>query len=119
MKRTTGRSAERVKVSRRTGNVFAQLRRPEADDLLRKSRVLSIINEVLEERHLDQSKAAEILKIDQADVSRLMHGKLSRFSLDRLMTLVDRLNVAIDLHQDRDANGHLVVRVQRHELAGA
>lgn len=119
MKRTTGKSEEKLRITRRTGNVFAQLGRPEADDLLRKSRVLNVINEVLEERHLDQSAAAEILKIDQADVSRLMHGKLSRFSLDRLMALVDRLNVAIVLHQDRDANGHLVVRAERHELACA
>lgn len=119
MKKTTGAREEKVKVTRRTGNVFAQLGRPEADDLLRKSRVLGVINEVLEERRLDQSAAAEILKIDQADVSRLMHGKLSRFSLERLLTLVDRLEVAIDLHQDRDAQGHLVVRAERRELACA
>lgn len=102
-----------VEIVRRTGNVFAQLKRPEADDLLRKSRVLSLINDVIEERKLDQAGAAEVLQIDQADVSRLVHGKLSRFSLDRLMTLVDRLGVAIDLCQARDADGHLVVTVKQ------
>ena len=119
MKKTTGKSEVKAKVTRRTGNVFAQLGRPDADDLLRKSRVLSVINEVIEERELDQSEAAEILKINQADVSRLMHGKLSRFSLDRLMTLVDRLEVGIDLRQDRDKSGRLVVKVDRRDLARA
>lgn len=112
MKKNTQKNQEKIEIVRRTGNVFAQLRRPEADDLLRKSRVLSVITEVLEEMNLDQAAAAEKLGLDQADISRLIHGKLSRFSLDRLMTLVDRLGVAIDLCQKRDADGNLVVTVR-------
>ncbi|MBV8367541.1 MAG: XRE family transcriptional regulator [Candidatus Eremiobacteraeota bacterium] len=113
MKKTTGPSDEKVKITRRTGNIFAQLNRTDADELLRKSRILNVINEVIEERQLNQSTAAQVLGIDQADVSRLMRGKLSRFSLDRLMTLVDRLHVAINLHQKRDAKGRLIVKVER------
>lgn len=117
MKKTTGPSKGNVKVTRRTGNIFAQLGRPGADDLLRKARVLNVIHDVIEERHLDQAAAAKALKLDQADVSRLLHGKLSRFSLERLLTFVDRLGVAIELDQERDTKGGLVVQVARRDLA--
>jgi predicted XRE-type DNA-binding protein len=117
MKKTMEANAERVEVVRRTGNVFAQLGRRDADDLIRKARVLNVINEVIEEKGLDQAAAAEAMGIDQADVSRLIHGKLTRFSLDRLMTFIDRLDVAIDFRQSRDADGHLIVKVQRHTYA--
>lgn len=112
MKQTIKKKQEKIEIVRRTGNVFAQLKRPEADDLLRKSRVLSVITDVLGEMNLDQAAAAEKLGIDQADVSRLVHGKLSRFSLDRLMTLVDRLGASINLCQTRDAGGNLIVTVE-------
>jgi predicted XRE-type DNA-binding protein len=113
MRKTTENKAASDRMVRRTGNVFAQLGRPDADDLLRKARVLNVINDVIEERGLDQATAAEVLGIDQADVSRLLHGKLGRFSLDRLMTLIDRLGVAISFKQRRDAQGHLIVEVRR------
>lgn len=114
MKNTTATRKENVDVVRRTGNVFAQLGRPDADDLLRKARVLNVIHDVIEDRALDQAATAAAMGIDRADVSRLMHAKLGRFSLDRLLTLVDRLGVAIDFRQHRDANGHLVVDVRRY-----
>ncbi|MHB8147707.1 MAG: helix-turn-helix domain-containing protein, partial [Vulcanimicrobiaceae bacterium] len=81
-----------------------------------KSRVLSIINDAIEVRNLDQTAAAAILGIDQADASRLINGKLRRFSLDRLMAFVDRLNIPIELSQSRDSDGHLVVKVQHLAL---
>ncbi len=117
MKKTMEADADRVEVARRTGNVFAQLGRRESDDLIRKARVLNVINAVIEERGLDQAAAAEAMGIDQADVSRLTHGKLTRFSLDRLMAFIDKLDVAIEFQQSRDAQGHLVVKVR--ELARA
>lgn len=113
MKKNTQAKVEKVKVVRRAGNIFAQLGRRDADDLLRKSRVLNVINNIIEERGLDQAGAAEALGIDQADVSRLIHGKVGRFSLERLMTLVDRLGVAIDFQQSRDKNGHLIIEVRQ------
>ena len=113
MKKVTEAIAENVEIVRQTGNVFGQIGRKDADDLLRKARVLNVINEVIEERALDQSDAAQILGIDQADVSRLIHGKLSRFSLERLMGFVDKLGVSIDFKQSRDSNGHLIIKVEQ------
>ncbi|HTD38516.1 MAG TPA: helix-turn-helix transcriptional regulator [Candidatus Limnocylindrales bacterium] len=102
-------------VTHKSGNVFAQLGRPDADDLLRKARVINVINSVIARRSLTQESAAQLVGVDQADISRLANGRINRFSLDRLLTIVDRLGVAIAMEQRRDADGHLVVEV--HELA--
>jgi predicted XRE-type DNA-binding protein len=102
-------------VTHKPGNVFAQLGRANADDLLRRARVINVINGVIARRRLTQESAAQIAGVDQADISRLANGRVSRFSLDRLLAIVDRLGVAIALQQRRDAAGQLVVEVR--ELA--
>jgi predicted XRE-type DNA-binding protein len=104
-------------VTRMTGNVFAQLGRTNADDLLRRSRVMNVINKAIVERALTQEAAAKAMGIDQADVSRLSNGRVSRFSLDRLLTMVHKLGIEIDLVQRRDDKGNLVVTV--HERVHA
>jgi predicted XRE-type DNA-binding protein len=106
---------EKPDAIRRTGNVFAQLGLPEADDRLRKARVMAVINDIIRRRGLTQEAAAQIAGIDQADISRIGHGRASRFSLDRLLTIVDRFGVPIALEQRRDENGNLIVEVR--ELA--
>jgi len=117
MKKPIEKQGNDIPIVRRTGNIFAQLNRPNADELLRRTRVINVINEVLKERGLDQADAAKLLEIDQADVSRLMHGQVSRFSLDRLMSLVERLGVGITLTQSHDENNRLVVEVLRAQYA--
>ena len=97
----------------RSGNVFAQLGRPDADDLLRKARVMNVINDAIEARGLTQEAAAAQTGLDQADVSRIVNGSVTRFSLDRLLTVVDRLGIPIVLEQRRDRQGNLVVEVRR------
>jgi predicted XRE-type DNA-binding protein len=105
--------------TRKNGHVFAQLGRPDADDLLRKTRVMNVINDVVKRRGLTQEAAAELAGVDQADVSRLANGRVSGFSLGRLMTIVDRLGIEIHFEQRRDERGHLVVNVREiaHERA--
>jgi predicted XRE-type DNA-binding protein len=68
-----------------SGNVFADLHLPRADDLLAKAELTAKIIAEIERRRLTQSQAAGILGIDQPKVSALTQGKLSGFSIERLM----------------------------------
>ena len=52
-----------------------------------------------------------------ADVSRISNGKLDRFSLERLMTMIHRLGIDIELVQTRDQDGYLIVNVRRLEIS--
>jgi predicted XRE-type DNA-binding protein len=68
-----------------SGNVFADLNLPHADDLLAKAELAAKIIAEIQHRRLTQSQAAATLGIDQPKVSALKQGKLSGFSIERLL----------------------------------
>ena len=71
-----------------SGNVFADLGLPEPDDLMAKAELAAKIVAELQRRRLTQSQASQILGIDQPKISALKQGKLSGFSIERLMRLL-------------------------------
>src|ERR1700730_3533374 len=68
-----------------SGNVFADLKLPEADDLLAKAELAVKIIAEIQRRRLTQAQAGAILGIDQPKISALKQGRLSGFSIERLM----------------------------------
>jgi predicted XRE-type DNA-binding protein len=68
-----------------SGNVFADLRLPQPDDLMAKAELAAKIIAEIQSRGITQSEAAAILRIDQPKISALKQGKLSSFSIERLM----------------------------------
>ncbi len=88
---------EEMKVTRSSGNVFADMGLPDADDALAKAKVAYVINSVIKRRKLTQVKAGEILGLDQANVSRLMCGRLNGFTLDRLFRLLNALDIDVEV----------------------
>lgn len=68
-----------------TGNVFADLDLPHAEEMLAKAELAQRIVIILGQRRLTQAKAAEILGVDQPKISALKRGRLSGFSLSRLL----------------------------------
>lgn len=67
-----------------SGNVFADLGLPDAEEALAKARLAQEIVETIERKGLSQSEAAEMMGLDQPKVSALVRGRLSGFSTDRL-----------------------------------
>ena len=68
-----------------SGNVFADLNLPEADDLLAKAELAAKIIAEVQRRRMTQVQAAAVLGIDQPKISALKQGKLSGFSIERLV----------------------------------
>ena len=71
-----------------SGNVFADLKLPQADHLLAKAELAAKILDEIGRRRLTQKQAASILGIDQPKISALKQGKLSAFSIERLLRLL-------------------------------
>jgi predicted XRE-type DNA-binding protein len=80
-----------------SGNVFADLSLPKADDLLAKAELAAKIIGEIERRRLTQSQAAAILGVDQPKVSALKQGRLSSFSIERLMRFLLLLGRDIEI----------------------
>lgn len=68
-----------------SGNVFADLGFHNAEEMLAKSVLAHKITAIIQRRRLTQSQAAKILGVDQPKISALKRGRLSAFSLERLM----------------------------------
>lgn len=73
-------------------NVFADLNLPNPEELLKKSELVFKINNLIKEKKLNQIEAANLLDVDQPKISDLKRGKLSRFSLERLIRFLDKLD---------------------------
>jgi predicted XRE-type DNA-binding protein len=95
-----------------SGNVFADLNLPQADDLLAKAELTSKIIAEIQRRRLTQSQAAAILGIDQPKVSALKQGKLSGFSIERLMRLLLVLGRDIEITVKGRAKSGSVARLR-------
>jgi len=95
-----------------SGNVFADLNLPRADDLLAKAELAAKIIAEIQRRRLTQSQAAAILGIDQPKVSALSQGKLSGFSIERLMRLLLVLGRDIEITVKGRAKSKSVARLR-------
>lgn len=80
-----------------SGNVFADLNLPQADDLLAKAELTAKIIAEIQRRRMTQIQAAELLGVDQPKVSALKQGKLSGFSIERLMRFLLLLGRDIEI----------------------
>ncbi len=109
--------------TRTSGNVFEDLRVDEPAEALAKSELAALIARALRTRGLTQAAAAKLLGIDQPKVSELLRGRLTRFSTERLITLLTRLgrDIEIVVREPRSASatpaGRIQVRAVRSRVA--
>lgn len=85
------------KVTKGSGNVFADLALENAGEMQTRARLGHQIYSIIKERGLKQKEAAQVLGLTQPDVSELMNGRFSDFSVDRLLNLLVRLNQDIEI----------------------
>lgn len=80
-----------------SGNVFADLGVAEPAEALAKAELARRISSIIKHRHLKQADAANLLKIDQPKVSKLIRGQLKDFSIERLMHFLMQLDRDIEI----------------------
>lgn len=78
-------------------NIFADLGIKEPEEALAKAELARRIQKTVTSRKLTQVQAARILGIKQPDVSDLFRGRLYKFSLDRLIHLLNLLDWDVDI----------------------
>lgn len=97
-----------------SGNVFVDLDMQDAKELLVKAELVSRINKIINQRKLKQVAAAEVLGVDQAKISLLARGRLTAFSIERLVKYLNLLDQDIDIviKNARHREGHGRIRVR-------
>jgi predicted XRE-type DNA-binding protein len=91
------RTKNSTKVQESSGNVFADLGLCDPEGRLAKAQLAHQICEVIAARGLTQTKAAEMMGLDQPKVSALMHGKLDGFSAERLLRCLTDMGQEIEI----------------------
>src|SRR5438874_7184613 len=103
MRKTRANGERAIECEEGSGNVFADLGLPDADELLSRAKLGFHVYELLKGRHLKQREIASLLRIKQPEVSHLMNGHFSRFTTDKLLEFLRRLDrkvtIRISLHK--------------------
>ena len=86
-----------IHVETSSGNVFADLGLPDADERQLRVKLAIRLNELIEAEGMTQAAAAHKLGIAQPHVSELKNYKLTRFSSERLLHYITLLNRDVDI----------------------
>ncbi len=106
------RSAEpRESITRGTGNVFADLGFPDAEERQAKLRLAYALNQLLAGRKLSQAEAAKVLGLTQPKVSALRNYKLAGFSVERLLNLLTALDQDVEIVIRKKPRSRKVARI--------
>jgi predicted XRE-type DNA-binding protein len=86
-----------LRVRRSSGNVFTDLRLPNAEESQTKLQLAVALNRVLDRAGLSQVEAAKRLSVNQPKISALRNYKLEGFSVERLIGFMTSLNCDVDI----------------------
>ena len=89
--------SKKVEIVRGSGNVFRDFSRPNADAEQLKALLAAEIIQTLDGRRLTVRAAGEKTGFAAADFSRIRQVKLDRFTIDRLMAILSKLDRRVDV----------------------
>ncbi|MGD0693737.1 MAG: helix-turn-helix transcriptional regulator [Terriglobia bacterium] len=90
-------NSEKLKVTRGSGNVFRDLGYKDADAEQLKAMLAAEIIKTLDRDELTAREAHDRTGIAAADFSRIRNANLGRFTVDRLMTIINRLGARVEV----------------------
>jgi len=110
---TKNKSPKKINATQGSGNVFADLGLPHAEQELMKARLTLQIHQIIQKRGLTQTEAGKILGIPQPQVSALERNRAGTFSVGRLIEFLTALgqDVKITVTPARKPQGQLSVVV--------
>lgn len=88
---------DELETVRGSGNVFRDLGHADAEVLQLKAELAARVIGVLDDRALTVRRAAELTGIAAADFSRLRRARLDRFTIDRLIGILARLDQQVEV----------------------
>ncbi len=90
----------KIEITRGSGNVFRDAGFPNPDVEQAKAILSAEIIKVLNSRKLSVRKAQALTKVQAADFSRIRNADLKRFTIDRLMTILNKLEPEVDIKME-------------------
>jgi predicted XRE-type DNA-binding protein len=101
-------SEQKIPITSSSGNVFADMGMPNAEELLQKSDLVIVLKRNIERMNLSQTDAAKLIGTSQARVSGLLRGRLQGVSVGKLIDFLNRLGCDVNVKVSKpkaDARG--------------
>jgi len=86
-----------VDIEKSSGNVYADLGLPDAEEMLVKARLAAKIGEIIKHRHLTQQQASEILGMPQSKISNMLRGNFRGISEAKMLECLNLLGRDIQI----------------------
>ncbi len=93
-------------IEKSSGNVYADLGLPDAEEMLIKARLASKISEIIKHRHLTQQQASEILGMPQSKISNMLRGNFRGISETKLIECLNLLGRDIQIVVKKSPRTH-------------
>lgn len=81
-----------IEFEKSSENVFADLGLENAEELQTRAMIGYHVIQILNKKKMKQRELATLLNVKQAEVSHLLNGHFSRFTTDKLLDFLKRLN---------------------------
>ena len=88
---------EKIELIHGSGNAFRDFDDPNADVRQAKALLAAKIIAVLDDRGLSTRQAQSLTGVDQSDFTRIRNAQLERFTIDRLMTTLNKLDQQVEI----------------------
>lgn len=107
---------ENTKITKSSGNIFADIGLPNPEEMLMKAEIVSKIRQELTIRNLTQKVAADIMEISQPRLSLILSGDYLNISESKLLHCLNRLGYDVKIKIEKakkNAIGHISLAFAR------
>ncbi|MGH6905561.1 MAG: helix-turn-helix domain-containing protein [Geminicoccaceae bacterium] len=101
-------SDDKLDLVRGSDNPFRDAGLSDPDTKLMKADLAAGIIRILRERDLSGAQAAGLAGVSEADVSRIRNADLNRFTIDRLVRILNRLDSRVQVAVSLRTRGHSI-----------
>jgi predicted XRE-type DNA-binding protein len=95
--RKDARMKKKIKSTKSSGNVFADLGLPNAEEHLVKADIVIAIASLIKSKGLTQAQASKLIGLAQPDVSKLLRGHFAGYSFERLFGFLRALGNDVEI----------------------
>jgi len=89
--------SEKIELIRGSGNVYADFDRPNAGLEQARALIAAEIIRTLDARGLSTREAERLTGVGHAEFSRIRNAKIARFSLDRMIAILGKLDEDVEV----------------------
>ncbi len=88
---------KKVDIERSSGNVFADIGRPNAEEHFLKAQLVSRLSDLIKAQKLTQAEAGRLLGLGQPDLSKILRGHFRDVSVARLLRFLMALDCDVEI----------------------